>query len=55
MLWHYENIRTTNIHYTRTDLEEIFGELWLDEAAEEDENYVAWIEDLYGRVMEYLK
>ncbi len=55
MLWHYENIRTTNIHYTRTDLEEIFGELWLDEAAEEDGNYVAWIEDLYGRVMEYLK
>lgn len=39
--------------YTRTDLEEELGTLWLDEAADSDESYERWLEDLYSRLVEY--
>lgn len=54
MLGHYETVKTTNICYERADLEEIFGLLWPEEAAGQDGDYVAWIEELSGQVMEYL-
>lgn len=40
--------------YNREDLEKAIGTLWSDEAAESDEGYVPWLEDLYMRVMDYL-
>lgn len=40
--------------YSREELEEAIGALWSDEAAESDEGYVPWLEDLYMRVMDYL-
>lgn len=40
--------------YNREDLEKAIGALWSDEAAESDEGYVPWLEDLYMRVMDYL-
>ena len=39
--------------YNRTDLEETFGPLWSDEAAGSQEDYAAWLEELYDRVAEY--
>ena len=40
--------------YVRTDLEEILGTLWSDEAADSDESYVQWLEDVYSRIADYL-
>ncbi|MCH5260549.1 MAG: DUF4825 domain-containing protein [Lachnospiraceae bacterium] len=39
--------------YNRTDLEETFGPLWSDEAAGSQEDYAAWLGDLYDRIAEY--
>lgn len=39
--------------YDRADLEETFGSLWSDEAAGSQEDYAAWLEELYDRVAEY--
>lgn len=40
--------------YVRTDLEEILGTLWSDEAADSDESYVQWLEDVYSRIADHL-
>lgn len=37
------------IVYTRDGMEEELGELWMEESAESERNYVKWLEDLYGR------
>lgn len=41
--------------YNREDLEEAIGILWSDEAAESDEGYIPWLEDLYSRILDYLQ
>ncbi|MDE6847213.1 MAG: DUF4825 domain-containing protein [Lachnospiraceae bacterium] len=41
--------------YNRKDLEEAIGILWSDEAAESDEGYIPWLEDLYSRILDYLQ
>ncbi|MCM1122961.1 MAG: DUF4825 domain-containing protein [Eubacterium sp.] len=43
----------STITYARTELEKELGTLWSDEAADSDENYEQWLEDLYARLVEY--
>ena len=42
------------VTYHRADLEEIFGSLWSDEAADSQADYISWLENLDARVTEYL-
>ena len=49
----FEQYKT--LTYSRTDLEEVIGALWSDEAADSDEDYVRWLEDLYARIADYLQ
>lgn len=41
--------------YSRSDLEEVIGILWSDEAVDSDESYAQWLEDLYSRVVDFLR
>ena len=43
----------STITYARTELEKELGTLWSDEAADSDESYERWLEDLYSRLVEY--
>lgn len=47
-------VTTERLTYNRAELEEAIGTLWSDEAAESDESYVRWLDDLYSRVADYL-
>lgn len=47
-------VTTERLTYNRVELEEAIGTLWSDEAAESDESYVRWLDDLYSRVADYL-
>lgn len=49
-----EQYTYSTLTYSRTDLEEAVGTLWSDEAAQSDEGYFAWLEDLYVRIADYL-
>ena len=41
--------------YDRKGLEDAIGTLWSDEAADSDEGYARWLEDLYLQVEDYLQ
>ena len=45
---------TGRLSYSRTELEEAVGALWSDEAADSDESYARWLDDLYSRIVDYL-
>ena len=47
-------VSTGRLTYSRTELEEAVGTLWSDEAADSDESYAQWLDDLYSRVADYL-
>ncbi|MBD5503655.1 MAG: DUF4825 domain-containing protein [Lachnospiraceae bacterium] len=47
-------VSTGRLTYSRTELEEAVGTLWSDEAADSDESYARWLDDLYSRVADYL-
>ena len=47
-------VSTGRLTYSRTELEEAVGRLWSDEAADSDESYARWLDDLYSRVADYL-
>ncbi|MDE6738504.1 MAG: DUF4825 domain-containing protein, partial [Lachnospiraceae bacterium] len=47
-------VSTGRLTYSRTELEEAVGALWSDEAADSDESYARWLDDLYSRVADYL-
>lgn len=47
-------VSTGRLTYSRTELEEAVGTLWSDEAADSDESYARWLDDIYSRVADYL-
>ncbi|MDE7133009.1 MAG: DUF4825 domain-containing protein [Lachnospiraceae bacterium] len=47
-------VSTGRLIYNRTEIEEVVGTLWSDEAADNDESYARWLDDLYSRVADYL-
>ena len=47
-------VSTGRLTYNRMEIEEAVGTLWSDEAADSDESYARWLDDLYSRVADYL-